>query len=91
MVFFCEGLTFSLSDYNFNPNLGFNLLHTAFYTASMSAKFVTDAIKKEIQNGTEDRGLLLNHSFYQNAMKMLPANQIATFEHHFEHQNKLNN
>ena len=45
----------------------------------MSAKFVTDAIKKEIQNGTEDRGLLLNHFFYQNAIKMLPANQIATF------------
>ena len=31
------------------------LVFTAFYAASMSAKFVTDAIKAEVQNTTQDQ------------------------------------
>ena len=41
---------------NMTSYLGFNLLHVAFYVASMSGKFVTDAIKNEIKNGTQDQG-----------------------------------
>ena len=43
--------------------LGFNLIHIAFYASSMSAKFVTDAIKNEIQNSTEDQGKLFTALF----------------------------
>ena len=33
----------------------FQLVFTAFYAASMSAKFVTDAIKAEVENSTQDQ------------------------------------
>ena len=45
--------------------LGFNLIHIAFYASSMSAKFVTDAIKNEIQNSTEDQGKLFMALFFE--------------------------